>query len=104
MFSALLLSISIYAKSFKEAQSYATPVNLLILLPVMFAMLPGVELDWTWAMVPVTNVALAIKELVKGTVDYAMLTVILGSSTVVAAALLWAAIGWFNRESVLFRQ
>ncbi len=104
MMSALLLSISIYAKSFKEAQSYATPLNLLIVLPVMFAMLPGVELDWTWAMVPVTNVALAIKELVKGTVDYQMLSVILVSSTAVAAALLWAAIRWFNQEAVLFRQ
>jgi sodium transport system permease protein len=104
MFSALLLSISIYAKSFKEAQSYATPLNLLVVLPVMFAMLPGVTLDWTWAMVPVTNVALAIKELVKGTVDYQMLAVILGSSTLVAAGLLWAAIRWFDRESVLFRQ
>lgn len=104
MMAALLLSISIYAKSFKEAQSYATPLNLLVVLPVMFAMLPGVELDWTWAMVPVTNVALAIKELVKGTVDYQMLSVILVSSTAVAAALLWATIRWFNKEAVLFRQ
>jgi sodium transport system permease protein len=104
MFAALLLCISIYAKSFKEAQSYATPLNLLVVLPAMFAMLPGVELDWTWAMVPVTNVALAIKELVKGTVDYEMLAVILASSTVVAGALLWATTRWFEREAVLFRQ
>jgi sodium transport system permease protein len=104
MFAALLLCISIYAKSFKEAQSYAAPLNLLVILPAVFAMLPGVELDWTWAMVPVTNVALAIKELVKGTIDYTMLVAILGSSTAVAAALLWATTKWFERESVLFRQ
>ena len=104
MFAALLLCISIYAKSFKEAQSYAAPLNILVILPAVFAMLPGVELDWTWAMVPVTNVALAIKELVKGTIDYTVLVAILGSSTAVAAALLWATTKWFERESVLFRQ
>lgn len=104
MFAALLLCISIYAKSFKEAQSYAAPLNLLVILPAVFAMLPGVELDWKWAMVPVTNVALAIKELVKGTIDYTMLLAILGSTTVVAGALLWATTKWFQRESVLFRQ
>lgn len=104
MFAALLLCISIYAKSFKEAQSYAAPLNLLVILPAVFAMLPGVELDWKWAMVPVTNVALAIKELVKGTIDYGVLLAILGSTTLVAGVLLWATTKWFERESVLFRQ
>jgi hypothetical protein len=33
-----------------------------------------------------------------------MLVVILGSSTVLAGALLWAATWWFGREDVLFRQ
>jgi sodium transport system permease protein len=30
------------------------------------ALLPGVELNWKWAMVPLTNISLAMKELVKG--------------------------------------
>lgn len=104
IFAAMLLMISIYAKSFKEGQSYAAPLNLVVILPAVIAMLPGIELDWKWAMVPVTNVALAIKELVKGTVDYGMLAVILASSTVVAGLFLWAATKWFQRESVLFRE
>lgn len=104
MFAAVLLSISIYAKSFKEAQSYAAPFNFVAILPALLAMLPGVELNWKWGLVPVTNIALAIKELLKGTIEYSALLAILGSSTVVAGALLFFCTKWFQRESVLFRQ
>lgn len=103
IFAAVLLSISIYARSFKEAQSYAVPMNFLVILPAMLPMLPGVEMSWGWAMVPITNIALAIKELVKGTMDYAMLVAILGSSALLAGALLGFCTWWFRRESVLFR-
>ncbi len=103
MFSALLLSISIYAKSFKEAQSYSAPLNMLVIMPAVLAMLPGIELDWTWALVPITNISLAIKELIKGTMDYTMLVAILGSSVVIAGACLAFCTWWFNREDVLFR-
>ncbi|MDJ0836500.1 MAG: ABC transporter permease [Acidobacteriota bacterium] len=102
IFAAILLSVSVYAKNFKEAQSYVTPFNFLIILPAVVAMLP-VELDWKWAMVPVSNVALAIKELVKGTMDYTMLAVIFGSTVLVGAAGFLFCINWFKRESVLFR-
>jgi sodium transport system permease protein len=104
IFASLLLGISIYAKSFKEAQSYIAPLNMLVVLPAFLAMLPGIELDWTTASIPITNISLAIKELIKGTMDLTMLVAILGSSTVLAGALLWAATWWFGREDVLFRR
>jgi len=104
MFAAVLLSISIYAKSFKEAQSYATPFNFLVIIPAFVGLLPGVELNWTFAMIPIANISLAIKELVKGTIDYSMLIVIFASTTVIAAALLAFCTKWFERESVLFRE
>jgi sodium transport system permease protein len=104
IFAALLLAISIYAKSFKEAQSYIAPLNMLVILPAFLAMLPGVELDWATASIPLANISLAIKELIKGTMDLSMLVAILGSSTLLAAGMLWAATWWFGREDVLFRQ
>ena len=104
VFAAMLLSISIYAKSFKEAQSYAAPLQMLMILPAFVAMLPGVELDWGTAMIPVTNVSLAIKELIKGTMDPTLLVAILGSSTALAVGLLVFCARWFEREDVLFRQ
>jgi sodium transport system permease protein len=104
MFAALLLSVSIYAKSFKEASAYCGPLNFLAIVPAFIAMLPIVKLDWYWAMVPITNISLAIKELIKGTMNYEMFTAILGSSVVIAGALLFFCSRWFEREAVLFRQ
>ena len=104
MFAALLLSVSIYAKSFKEASSYCGPLNFLAIVPAFIAMLPIVKLDWYWAMVPVTNISLAIKELIKGTMNYEMLIAVLGSSVVIAGALLVFCSKWFEREAVLFRE
>ncbi len=104
IFAALLMSISIYAKSFKEAQSYATPLNMLCIFPAIAAMLPGVELNWKTAIIPITNVSLAIKELIKGTMDYQMTIVILTSTSLIAGALIWFCTIWFERESVLFRE
>lgn len=104
IFASVLLSISIYAKSFKEAQSYAAPVQIVVILPAILASVPGVELNWTWAMVPITNIALAIKELVKGTMNYEMMIAIMGSSVLLAGLLLAFCTWWFRREVVLFRQ
>jgi sodium transport system permease protein len=103
IFAAILLSISIYAKSYKEASGLISPLAIVTILPTLVAMLPGVELNWMWAMVPLTNVSLAMKELVKGTMDYRMFSVILLSSSLIAGALLLLCRWWFNREQVLFR-
>ena len=103
IFASILLSISIYAKSYKEAAGMISPLMMLVIVPIILAMLPGVELNWFWSMVPLTNVSLAMKELVKGTMDYRMFWAILLSTTLIAGALLAWCRWWFTREVVLFR-
>ena len=103
IFASALLSLSIYARSFKEAQGYMTPLVFVVIVPVLLAMLLGVELKGGWAWVPLTNVALAIKELIKGTMDYFQLFAIFGSTAVIAGGLIYFCVFWFNREKVLFR-
>lgn len=103
IFAALLLSLSIYARSYKEAQNYIGPVTMVVFMPLVVAILPGVELNWKTAMVPVLNVALSIKELVKGTIDYLLLAAVLGSTLLIAAAAIAFCVSWFQKEKVLFR-
>lgn len=103
IFASVLLSISIYARSFKEAQSYMGPLVIFVIIPVMVALMPGVELKGGWSWVPLTNVALAMKELVKGTMDYFQLIAIFGSTAVIALLLLGFCVYWFKQEKVLFR-
>lgn len=103
IFAAILLSMSIYARSYKEAQSYMGSLIFMILFPIIVALMPGVTLEGIWAWVPLTNVALAIKELVKGTMDYYALLGILSSTIIIAGALLAFCVYWFKQEKVLFR-
>jgi sodium transport system permease protein len=102
-FSSLLLALSIYARSFKEAQGYMSPLMIMVFLPVIVTLIPGIELKGVWAWIPLTNVALAIKELVKGTMDYVQLFGIFASSVLLAGALLAFCVYWFKQEKVLFR-
>ncbi|WP_438862574.1 ABC transporter permease [Neptunicella sp.] len=103
IFASVLLCLSIYARSFKEAQSYMGALIIFIIMPIVLAMLPGVTLSGGWAWVPLTNVALAMKELIKGTMDYFALIAIFGSTALIAGALIGFCVYWFNQEKVLFR-
>ncbi|WP_338455421.1 ABC transporter permease [uncultured Alteromonas sp.] len=103
IFAAVLLSLSIYARSFKEAQSYMGALVMVVVFPVLIAMMPGVKLEGGWIWVPLTNVALAMKELFKGTMDYFALFGIFTSTVAIAAALIAFCVYWFNKEKVLFR-
>jgi len=102
-FSAALLAISLFAKSFKEAQSYLSPLMIVIVLPAVAAMLPGVELSTPLSLVPVLNTSLVSKEIIAGTYHWNYIALIFVSSCVYATAALWIAVKMFQREDVLFR-
>lgn len=103
LFSAALFTLSLLARNFKEAQSYVSPLIIVIILPAVIGMLPGVELNSRLALVPILNVSLAGKELVSGSWPWGHLALIFGSSCAYAAIAVALAVRTFNRESVLFR-
>jgi sodium transport system permease protein len=103
LFSAGLITISLFAKSYKEAQSYVSPLMILVIVPAVAAMLPGVELTSKLALIPILNVSLLCKELVTGTYHWNFIALIFLSTCVYAAAALFLAVKMFQRESVLFR-
>lgn len=71
--SAVLLSLSAYAKSYKEAQLYFFPVYLVALVPALAAVLPGVSLRSAIVLVPVANVSVAVREILAGRFDWPMI-------------------------------
>jgi sodium transport system permease protein len=103
LFSALLITISTFAKSYKEAQSYIMPILFIVIVPAIAAMLPTVELTPKLALVPILNVSLLCKELVIGTYHWNYIAIIFFSTCVYAAAALFLAVKMFQREDVLFR-
>jgi sodium transport system permease protein len=103
LFSAALLAISLFAKSFKEAQSYLSPLTIVVFAPAIVAILPGVELNARLSLIPILNTSLVCKEIVSGTYHWNYMALIFGSSCVYAAVALWVAVRLFQREDVLFR-
>jgi sodium transport system permease protein len=103
LFSALAFTLSLFAKSQKEAQSYLTPLILAVIMPCAVAVLPGIELNFGLALVPIANISLVCKEMLSGVWHWGYIAVIFGSTTVYAAAALALAVRMFGRESVLFR-
>jgi sodium transport system permease protein len=102
-FAAVLLSISIFARSFKEAQSIMTPMNILVIFPVFIGLFPGIKLNTTTALIPVLNVSLATKEIISGTIKTGLLLEVYVSLFVLAALSLVFCAQWFKREEVIFR-
>jgi len=102
-FAGIMLSLSMFAKTFKEAQSILTPMNFLVILPVAIGLIPGITLDPKTALIPVLNVSLATKEIVAGTIDFGLLMEVYASLAVLAGLSLFLASRIFLRESVIFR-
>jgi sodium transport system permease protein len=102
LFSAVLMTISLFAKTFKEAQSYLTPMTFLVIVPAVAAVIPGIELTAKLALVPILNVGLLCKELVTGTYHWQYIALIFGCTCVYAGIALFLAVKMFQRESVLF--
>jgi sodium transport system permease protein len=102
LFSAVLITISVFAKSYKEAQSYLTPMTFIVLVPAIAAVLPGIELTPKLAVIPILNVSLLCKELVTGTYHWNYIALIFLSTSVYAGIALFLAVKMFQRESVLF--
>jgi len=103
LFSAALLAISLFARNFKEAQSYLSPLTIVVVAPAIVSVLPGVELNAGMSLIPILNTSLVSKEIVSGTYHWGYIALIFGSSCVYAAVALWVAIRLFQREEVLFR-
>lgn len=103
LFAAVLLTVALCARSFKEAQSYAAPLQFLIILPAMTALMPDLQTELKWAWVPLMNVSLLMRELLKGNYLWDFYAITLGSMFLLSGLALGLAAAVFRRESVLLR-
>ncbi|MCB1105733.1 MAG: ABC transporter permease subunit [Cephaloticoccus sp.] len=103
LFAAVELTVALFAKSFKEAQSYVSPMMILVFLPAMMGMLPGVELSVKTALIPIMNISLVCKEMLSGVWNWSYIALIFGSSAFYAAIALAVCVRMFKREDVIFR-
>jgi sodium transport system permease protein len=103
LFSAALLAIAVFARNYREAQTYIGPLMFLVILPAMASFIPGIELNTRLALIPVLNVSLMAKEVLSGSYNWPLISIIFGSTCVYAGIALFLAVRQFHREEVLFR-
>ncbi len=101
--ATLMIAIATLAKSYKEAQSYLTPLLLVAIIPAMVSLLPGVKLNAGTALIPIVNFSQLIKELMLGDWSWTGFTLTLLSNLIYAAIAFSAAVMVFKNERILFR-
>lgn len=101
---AIMISLGLYARTFKEAQSYMSPLMLVMLIPILFLQFSDfLKLqDWYFAL-PFVNVVLALDSIVKGAASAPQLATTWASTLVYAGLALYLAYRSFQREDVVFR-
>jgi sodium transport system permease protein len=105
MITALLLAVGMYARSYKEAQTYISPLYMVLILPMLVLMFAADYLKgslWLYAL-PVFNVYLTMDQLIKGQAWPAALAVCWLSTLLTVGLALWWAARNFSSEAVIFR-
>jgi ABC-2 type transport system permease protein/sodium transport system permease protein len=103
-FSGVLLALTSFARSFKEAQAYLIPLMLASLMPGMIGMVPGLRLEGPLAVVPLINIVLLARDLLDGRASPLAAAVVVLATSLYAVAAIAVAARTFGAEAVLYAQ
>ena len=101
-FSAVLLAITSFARSFKEAQAYLIPLMLLSLAPGVLSLMPGVTFNGLLSIVPLLNIVLLARDFMDNTADPRLAIATLVSTGFYTAAAIGLAARIFGTDAVLY--
>ncbi len=99
--ASLEVALASYAKSYREAQTYLTPLSLIVIFPAMASMFPGAQMTALGALVPVYNTAMTIKASLMGSLEPWPFIVSLAANSFYAAIATFLASRAFGREGIL---
>ena len=102
LFAALFLGLAMRSASFKEAQNALTPVYMVVLVPAMLPIFPGIQFGPLLAVTPVAGVSFLFRDVMAGDAEWLLGGLVLVSTTLYAAASLAFAARAFGNERVLF--
>lgn len=100
--SAVTMCVTSFAKSYKEANNYITPLMLVVMFVGYIGFIPNIELTHTMAMIPVANICLLIKNMLVFKIDYMMIAVVLISNIAYAVFAILFLSRIYDSEAILF--
>lgn len=101
-FSAVLLVITSFAKSFKEAQAYLIPLMLVTLAPGLLSLSPSLTLSLPLAVTPLLNVVLLARDVFAGSASLLTTLVVVVSTLLYAVAAIALAARIFGSDAILY--
>ena len=101
--ASVMIAIAMFARSFKEGQSYLTPLMLFVLFPALLGGLPGLELTPMLCLIPIFNASQIIRTILLGEFPLNAFLITLAANMAYAAVAFVVAKRRFEDESVLFR-
>lgn len=102
--SAIMLLVSTYARSIKEANTYLTPVTLIpILLSVVTMYMEPNAISTAMLNIPILNVVMVIKEIIFNQLNMLHLYITIGWSIVYIVVSMILATIMYQKEEVIFR-
>lgn len=101
--AGLIIALVAGATSFKEAQSKASPIIIVIIIPLVMALLPGIEFTWATVFIPVLNIGLGVKEIMAGTIDMGMYAAMLISLIAFAVTAIYFSYKKFSDENAILK-
>ncbi len=102
--SALCLCIDFTAKSVKEANNYTTPLMLILVMGTGAAVLMNIKFNYIYALIPVLNISLLIKDLFMLKFDATMIALVFGATILHTMAAVFAMTKIFSSEDILFSE
>lgn len=100
--SAVTMCVTSFAKSYKEANNYITPLMLVVMIVGYIGFIPNIELSQTMAMIPVANICLLIKNILVFKIDYTAIAVVLLSNVAYAVIAILFLSRIYDSEAILF--
>jgi sodium transport system permease protein len=99
--AGVLLLVSAYSSTYKAFQQNFMPVLLISVWPALVAALPGIELRSAIVLVPISNLSVAVREVLVGKIDWLMLPLAFLISSAAAVLLLRAAANALSAERLI---
>lgn len=100
-FSAVLLSVTSFARSFKEAQAYLIPLMLMSLGPGLVCLM-GLEFKGILTVAPLVNIVMLSRDIFSGNVAAGPAAIAVISTTLYAAVGIAVAAKIFGADAVLY--
>ena len=99
--AAISIAVVLLANSYKEAQSYVSPLMMIIIIPAVMSQMPGMELTSTTAMIPMLNISLAIGAIFQGIFNVGHILMVVLFALLYAGLALYLASLTFGNENVV---